>query len=183
MAGLQLEGGCQHDPGLRLEAAVAIGEVQFPGFQLEGRCGIGRVQQPHRVQPFGRAAALSARIHHHRAPHGAWDAHGPLQPAQAKPGCFTGQGGDRFSGFRFHQAAGGVEPAPLQPPVADGEAGQAAIGDQQVGACADAAQGQALGLGPGRQRNQLIDLSRLGKPLRWTSHLPGGERLKPYPLA
>ena len=97
---------------------------------------------------------------------------------QACPGHLAGQGGDRFAGLRLHHPALAIHPAALQSPDAEGEARQAPVRDQQVGARADHPQGQIALPSPTGQGNQLVAIGGLGEPLGRSPHPPGGELLE-----
>ena len=154
---------------------MAVGKGQVVAGQHERVAVAPGIKHGDVLEPLAGAAPLGARIHHHGAPHGARDAHGPFQAAQAGPGGPAGQGRDRFTGLGFDQALAAIELAALQPPLAEGEAGQALVTDQQVGAGADHLQGQALAPGPAGQAHHLVVVVWLKKPLGRSPHLPGGE--------
>ena len=135
------------------------------------------------MQPFGDAAPLGARIHHHSAPNGAWDPYGPFQPAQPSTGCFPGQARDRLARLGVNPAVGGIQAAALEASVAEGEAVEATIANQEVGARTNAVKGKAVLPTPGHQGPDLALMDRFCEPVRGAAHLPGGELIQANALA
>ena len=179
--GPEAEAGREHHQGLLLQPAVAVGKGQVAAGQHEGLAVAIGIKHGDLLEPLAGAAPLGAGIHHHGSPHRARDAHGPFQATQAGAGGPAGQGGDRFSGLGFDQAGGAIELAALEPPLAEGQAGQALVADQQVGTGANHLQGQALAPGPAGQGDHLVVGLGFPEPLGRSPHPPGGELGQGYP--
>ena len=183
MAVIQAKPSRQHDQGFVLQSALPVAKGQVAGAPGHGLIGVFGVEQLDRMQPFGDAAPLGPGIHHHSAPHGAWDPYGPFQPAQPSAGRFSGQRRERFARLGFNPAARGIQAAALESSVAEGEAVEAPIGNEQVGARPNPVKGEAVVPTPAHQGPDVVLMGRFCEPLRGAAHLPGGELIQANALA
>ena len=160
---LQLQVSRNHQAGLLLQGAVAIGVIEGISFDASDRQVLSvEVDDIHAEEMLSDATTLGSGIHHGRTTHGAGNAHSPLEALETLLGGVSRQRWDRFSAQGPNPASVGIHIGALQSTQTKRQAGKSCIGNQQIGAGADHTNGEVSIRCPVQQRSNLIRVVGFG---------------------